>query len=84
MAQIANTTRLWKTSNIEYRPFLQGLSWTTQARTVDTYSGRCVMDDNSYPSQITGGSRIVSRSTTPRENGWYDYEEVSVTEGGWA
>lgn len=84
MAVITNTTRLWMNENTEYRPFLQGLSWTTQSRTVTTYSGRCVLDSNTFPTQITGGSRLVSRATTPRENGWYDYDETSVTEGNWS
>jgi hypothetical protein len=85
MAQIANTTRLWKTTNIEYSPYLVGFTWTTRSRSVTSYHGRCMMTDNSYPvAAITAGTRLVSQATSPLENGWYEYTETSVTEGAWS
>lgn len=84
MAIVGSSTRTWHSSNTEYRPYLTGSTWGTQSRIVTTYSGKCVVDSDTFPTPITGGTRMVTQSTTPRENGWYDYEETSVTEGVWA
>jgi len=88
MSLIAGTTRQSNHSTPDYMfVWTQTSPWSWTAvryrRDNTTATWTAVLDSITYPTEIGTGDERVSKSVTPRANGWYDYEETWIVYGTW-